>query len=213
MTLKGCLRCNTGRLSLADMLNALGFKGIAVEVGSHRGEFAAPFLQRWHGKCFYCIDPWYNPPGYEEQATYLHISRGVDRHLDHKACADAMLAVDPLQERHVLLQALSVQAVKVFPDQSLGMAYIDADHTRPAIDNDLEMWWPKVMPGGLLAGHDFICPMEPDGGWGRYIQPAVMEFATRYNVDVWVVAEPSSGKPREPNLFAWSWYVVKPEVK
>jgi hypothetical protein len=208
--LRGCTRCNSGRLSLVTMLNALELRGMAVEVGSHRGEFAAPFLQRWKGSHLYCIDPWYNPPGYEEQATYLHISRGENRHLDYEACAYALHAVDPELERHTLIRSLSLDAVRLFPHGYFDFVYIDADHTRPAIDNDLEAWWHKVTSGGLLAGHDFICPMEIDGGWGRFIQPAVMEFAARYNVDVWLVGEPTSPDPKEPNLFPLSYYMLKP---
>lgn len=209
-TIRAGLNCNTGRISFATMLNALDLRGMAVEVGTHRGEFAAPFLERWKGQYLYCIDPWYNPPGYEDQATQLHISRGKDRQGDYEACVEAMTRVDPDMTRHVLLRSLSLSAVKVFPNNYLDFVYIDADHTRPSIDNDLEAWWPKLRSGGLLAGHDFICPMEPYGGWGRFIQLAVMEFAMRYDVDVWLVNEPTSDNPKEPNLLPSSFYIEKP---
>lgn len=201
--LRGCLNCNSSRVQLAHYLNALGMKGIAVEVGSHRGGYASAFLEQWQGKYLYCIDPWYNPPGYEEQATHLHVSRGENRHEDYQACRDALRSIDPNAKRHIMLHALSLEVVSAFGNESLDFVYLDADHTRPAIDNDLEAWWHKVKPGGLLAGHDFLCPMEPEGGWGRYIQPAVMEFASRYNVDVWLIAE--------QDLFPWSYYIVKPD--
>jgi hypothetical protein len=157
--------------------------GMAVEVGSHRGEYASAFLERWSSGFLFCIDPWYNPPGYEEQATYLHISRGEDRRGDYQACHEAMCRVDPKGKRHHLIPSLSLDAVTLFHDDSLDFVYIDADHTRPAIDNDLKAWWPKVKVGGLL------------------VQPAVMEFATRHGVDVWLIAE--------KDLFPWSYYFVK----
>lgn len=208
--MRGCLRCNSGRVSLASMLNALDLRAYAVEVGTHRGDFAASFLSRWSGRYLYCIDPWYNPEGYEDQATYLPVSRGVDRCQDYDVCVKAMREVDPTGRRYSLIKRLSLEAVEMFANESLDFVYVDADHTRPGIDNDLEAWWHKVKPTGLLAGHDIICPMEPEGGWGRYIQPAVMEFSARHGVDVWIVAEPTSSNPKEPNLFSWSYYFVKP---
>lgn len=33
--------------------------------------------------------------------------------------------------------------------------YVDARHDRKGVLADLEAWWPKVRPGGILAGHDF----------------------------------------------------------
>ena len=207
--LKGCLNCNSGRLSLANMLNSLELVGQAVEVGTHRGGFAAPFLSLWRGKMLYCVDPWANPPGYEDQATYLEHSRGKDRQGDYDACIQTMRKIDPHGCRYTLMRTISLQAVNNFLDGQLDFVYVDGDHTRPNVDNDLEAWWPKVRQGGLLAGHDFVCPMEVDGGWGRFIQPAVMEFAARHSVDVWVVAEPTS-TDSEPNLFPWSYYCVKP---
>lgn len=49
----------------------------------------------------------------------------------------------------------SYAATVAFPDASLGLCFIDADHTFEGCVRDLESWWPKVRPGGVLAGHDY----------------------------------------------------------
>jgi hypothetical protein len=51
--------------------------------------------------------------------------------------------------------APSVRAARLFADDSLDMVFLDADHSHAAVRADLEAWWPKVRPGGLLAGHDY----------------------------------------------------------
>ena len=33
--------------------------------------------------------------------------------------------------------------------------YIEARHYYGGMSEDLAEWWPKICPGGLLAGHDF----------------------------------------------------------
>ena len=50
----------------------------------------------------------------------------------------------------------SVEAARDFPDQSLDFAFIDARHTYEATCEDLAAWWPKVRPGGLIAGHEYV---------------------------------------------------------
>ncbi len=53
-------------------------------------------------------------------------------------------------------QRLSVDAAADFADQSLDFVFIDARHTYEATRQDLAAWWPKVKPGGLLAGHEYV---------------------------------------------------------
>ena len=37
----------------------------------------------------------------------------------------------------------------------LDLARIAARHDHDGVSEDLAAWWPKICPGGLLAGHDF----------------------------------------------------------
>lgn len=201
MTLQAPIHCLLGRMGLPIILNELRLTGEAVEVGTHRGEYASCFLEKWNGRMLWCVDPWENPAGYEQQALTLAYSDG-NRNNDYAACLKALRKVDPRGKRHNLLKLVSLEAATVFKDGSLDLVYIDGDHTRPAIDNDLEAWWPKLKKGGLLAGHDFICPNEFKGGWGQHIQPAVMKFAFEQEVSVYLLAEMDNSP--------WSYYMVRP---
>jgi hypothetical protein len=46
-------------------------------------------------------------------------------------------------------------AVSQFADGSLDIVFIDGDHSTPAVLRDIDVWWPKVAPGGILAGDDY----------------------------------------------------------
>jgi hypothetical protein len=69
----------------------------------------------------------------------------------------------------------SAEAAALFPDAGLDFVFIDADHHADAVRRDLAAWWPKVAPGGVLAGHDYEsvnCPeVKPavDGFFGRAV--------------------------------------------
>jgi len=81
--------------------------------------------------------------------------------------------------------------------------YVDGCHQPESVREDLEGWWEVLRPGGILAGHDFICPGEPEGGWGKLIQPVVFEFAESRGLNIFIVVE----KTNQP----WSYYLRKPE--
>lgn len=49
----------------------------------------------------------------------------------------------------------SLMASKCFPDNYFDFFFIDADHTYNFIKQDIDLWWPKLSPGGIMCGHDF----------------------------------------------------------
>ena len=50
---------------------------------------------------------------------------------------------------------LSADAAADVEDGSLDFVFIDACHSFEAVVEDLAAWWPKLKPGGLMAGHDY----------------------------------------------------------
>lgn len=49
----------------------------------------------------------------------------------------------------------SLEAAKKYADHSLAAVFLDADHAYESIAADIDAWLPKVVPGGVLAGHDY----------------------------------------------------------
>ena len=102
--------------------------------------------------------------------------------------------------RHIVV-AESVEAAAQFLDASLDFVFLDADHSREGVAADLEAWWPKIRPGGLVAGHDWENPDFP--GFG--VEEAVLAFLAgrpdagpvQLGADLtWCVAVPAAS--REP---------------
>ena len=54
-----------------------------------------------------------------------------------------------------LLVSDSADAARLFADQSIHMAFIDAAHDEDSVLYDIGAWLPKVRPGGIIAGHDY----------------------------------------------------------
>lgn len=66
----------------------------------------------------------------------------------------------------------SLKAASLFLPEALDFCFIDADHSYESVMADLRAWWPKVKPGGTLAGHDY----RGSAPWLVGVTPAVHEF-------------------------------------
>jgi hypothetical protein len=79
----------------------------------------------------------------------------------------------------------SVAAAALFAPRTFDLVYIDASHVEENVLADLEAWYPKVRPGGLLCGHD----------WNTYegVNRAVHIFLTFHPqcVHKYLTAEPA----------------------
>lgn len=175
----------------------------AVEIGTHRGDFADDLLAGWDGHLT-CVDPWSIPPGYEEQAKTLW-GDAKTRDDDYQAARDISYKYPG---RMSLLRGLSLEAVKIFANNTLDFVHIDGDHSYESVRADILAWYPKLKSGGILAGHDIVCPNEPLG-WGRNVQGAI-------RMAMYCLLEPKQYEHCichvivEPQDLPWSYYIIKP---
>lgn len=114
-----------------------------VEVGSLHGESATLMLAFPFVERLHCIDVADSPVLTKRLGPFLGNGRCVFHHGTSRKCADAIGTVD--------------------------IAYIDGDHSYPAVKDDIGVWYPKVAVGGALCGHDYHMPS---------VQQAVLECVT-----------------------------------
>jgi predicted O-methyltransferase YrrM len=49
-------------------------------------------------------------------------------------------------------------APDLYGDDALDFVFLDDDHSEAHVLAEIRAWWPKIRPGGVLAGHDFTTP-------------------------------------------------------
>lgn len=159
------------RLQFADLCMARGIRR-AVEVGTDRGLFAEAFLDRWKtAEILVCVDPW-------EPYDHMPFDRTPDLMM-------ATVRLARFGSRVRLLRMRSSDAahyVAGSPYHSPGFVYLDGDHGYDAVRSDLAAWWPVVVAGGILAGHDYTD--EAPG-----VLHAVAEFTTAHQLELQVTAD------------------------
>lgn len=168
------------------LLNEMGLIGEAIEIGTYIGEFAIPFLANWKGKMLHVVDPWMPYKEYQEDDKFtvdLADKFAVFKERTHM-----------FSDRIIIHKMMSEAAVSRFMDERLDFIYLDGNHNYDFIKRDIELYWPKLKPGGIFAGHDF----EANGKWAQHVRRAVLEFFGGANIPIYYV----SGD-------AHSWYVYK----
>lgn len=161
----------THRESLGYWLNQAHLVGSGVEVGCAFGQFASRVLSQWTGQRYFMVDPWENLPKEEYPEDHEH----VDYEDWFKCCSK--LAED--DKRVTLLRKRSLEAVSEFKTASLDWVYLDGNHDYRFVMEDLDAWFPKIIRGGLICGHDFYNTKE--GGHWCAVADAVLRWMKEHN--------------------------------
>lgn len=84
----------------------------------------------------------------------------------------------------------SLALAATYADQSLDFVFLDDDHSTAHVLKELHAWWPKVKPGGILAGHDLTWKSVRDAlkPWGEMAGVPVCAVSG----SSWIVTKPAA---------------------
>ena len=122
-----------------------------AEIGVARGHHSAHLLELFPELQLFSIDPWkhynkdYNDPANVSQDKFDLIYK------------NAKNLVEQFGARAKVIRASSQEAGVSF-NEELDFVFIDANHTYDSVKEDITIWWDKVKPGGIVAGHDYGHP-------------------------------------------------------
>jgi predicted O-methyltransferase YrrM len=112
---------------LAELINENDYRYIA-EIGVCKGDTALPLLQNCEIDKYYAVDPAF-----------------------HSKFLDMDLSIYPQLELYHMTSKEAAMIIKA----KLDLVFIDALHDEARVDEDIQLWAPKVRPGGVVCGHDY----------------------------------------------------------
>lgn len=125
-----------------------------VEIGSWKGKSASfmcvEIINSGKKIKFDCVDPW---TGSEEH------QKGGD--WEDKSVIEGTLFDEFIQNMKSVegyynaVKLPSVEAAKLYDDESLDFVFIDGAHDYDNVCADIKAWLPKLKTGKLLSGHDW----------------------------------------------------------
>jgi hypothetical protein len=165
---------NVDREDLAKLFNELNFKRI-VEVGVCFGIYSEVLCKNNPSALVFGIDPFLPYKGYNDYKLKSTINSYHEK-------AKKLVYKYP---NYTLIEKFSMDALSLFPDESLDAVYIDANHENPWVSDDIREWTKKVRSGGIVSGHD-------------YVHARKTNFAVKTAVEQYV-------KENDKTLFIWGW--------
>lgn len=170
----------TRRWNVVDPLPATG--NIGIELGVAAGSFSAQMVQSGRFARFWGVDSYADGHNIREYKKAL-VATG-------------------LWSDYRLLRMTFDQAVDLFPDHHFDFIYFDGyAHTGEEGGRTFRDWYPKLKPGGVMAGDDYDAESWPLTVWA--VNETVSQLGLTLHVTDLVTDEPYNRFP--------SWFFVKPD--
>jgi predicted O-methyltransferase YrrM len=147
-------------------------------------EDASRKRQRWHVLVDLIFD---RCPAKDAIVVDLGAHQGSASAHIHKYCPQvkwiyAIDIVEPDPEKSLIRELPRVKFIhgysdacaEQFPDESVDLIFIDADHSEAGVHKDLSAWAAKIKRGGVIAGHDYGSRRHPG------VKRAVDDFFSRH---------------------------------
>lgn len=160
------------RNELPNLLRHFGLPLVMVEVGVERASFATDLLKNGIEK-IYCVDSW---EGDEYVPQKIH-DRNYDEAIRNLSQFDSSM--------YVILRGRSSKMHKQIPNKSIGLLYLDGNHSYENVREDLENYSPKLVSGGIISAHDYV---NIDG-----VRHAINEFSDLHGLTVYIIPESNRG--------------------
>ncbi len=161
------------------MLSLVKPDSVVLEIGVFRGEFSKEIISIVKPKELYLVDIW--------SGTWGSGDKDGNNHVDIADMEQVYLGlwhqVKNKSNIHVV-RSKSVPFLLSCEDKTFDVIYVDGDHTREAVYNDLVNSFTKIKPNGLLMGHDYHYQIH-----ASEVRLAIDDFCRVYNQKVEAVTE------------------------
>jgi len=143
-----------------------------VEVGAYKGRsscfMAVEIINSGKKIKFDCIDNW---------------SLGDTRD-------EFIKNIEPVSHIINVLSMDSLDAAKLYEDNSIDFIFIDADHKYDPVVKEIKAFMPKLKSGGIMAGHDYAAVMDADNQVYNAVNDTLGINNITTDKNVWIYEKP-----------------------
>lgn len=130
-----------------------------VEMGSWKGKsstyMAVEILNSGKRIKFDCVDTW---NGSEEHLDKNNNSYEPLLEIPNGLYNEFLKNIEPVKSVINPIRMSSIEASKLYKDNSLDFIFIDGAHDYFNVKQDVEHWFPKIKVGGYITGDDYAWP-------------------------------------------------------
>lgn len=123
-----------------------------AEIGISRGETVIHVLDNIPTiETYYCVDPWEHYPHWDKTISIPARNRDITA----ENVVPFFEGTYKHRSKMVILPTYSSMAARHVPPGVLDFCFIDGNHAKDYVTQDIQLWLPKIRVGGILAGHDY----------------------------------------------------------
>lgn len=159
------------RPAYSHIKNKLGTGKVGILVGAYNGVSAEYVYYGLQPSKYYLVDPYVKYADLDGGYSYRQEAWDMAR--------ESLISKFGGKKDVVFIQKKSEETYVDFPDGYFDFVYIDADHSYGHVKLDMELWWPKVKAGGVMAGHDFQLIGHVDRAVREWSSGMGLEFHTK----------------------------------
>lgn len=130
-----------------------------VEVGSWKGSsstyMGVEIINSGKNIKFFCVDTW---KGSDEHKDKTNNSYEPLLETENGLYDEFIKNITPVKSVITPIRLTSIEASKLFDDESIDFIMIDAAHDYDNVKNDILHWYPKMKKGGIMSGDDICWP-------------------------------------------------------
>lgn len=159
---------------------------VVAEIGIKRAETSAEVMAMFPKIKMLLVDPWERLPD-----SHPSIAKWGDVPYDQPTWdilySESVKNLMPFRGQWILFRMRSEDAAQFIANDSVHALMIDSDHF--ACGEEIQRWWPKIMPGGVLLGDDYsskraaLSPPEKRR-WDTRLAPLEFEKQTGLKLEV-----------------------------
>jgi hypothetical protein len=139
---------STPRPSTCFVKMKMGRKPLTVaEIGVDRGMNSESIMRTLNVQTLFAIDPY--RPYFQRGSPVLTSSASAEA-----ARVEAARRLAPFGKKIKFMYETSGKAASSIPN-GLDFVYVDGNHQYESVKQDIELYYPKLSPDGIIGGHDF----------------------------------------------------------
>lgn len=111
------------------------------------------------------VDTWNGTPEEHDWDHYVQTNTLYELFLSN---------IEPIKDVINPIRLTSLEAAKLYDDNSLDVVFLDAAHDYESVKQDIAAWLPKIKTNGYIAGHDYY-DNNPSCGVKEAVDDAFLE--------------------------------------
>lgn len=175
---------------IANLAASVKGKGSIVEIGCWEGFSTHYIANAVYPEDVFCIDTWAG--NVDEHAEHVSVVAATQRDIFQSFQEN----MDTLTQGNYIVYRTNSKTIHLHGTEQIAFLHIDASHDYTSVTQDITLWYPFIVSGGIMCGDDYKTASADRADLQGGVEKAVQDFFTPRGITV--------------HLLHNAWWIYKP---